>query len=99
MRKYRKPTLYASQFTADTAALALSYQHGEEFFVCELYDQGYIIKGEVTVYSGVFDRDVYRSVRGTRLMGWYRGLHKELGDDSPVKIQCKVEVPRRSYTW
>ena len=102
MFKYRKPKEYTSRFEAETQALQLSYRHGVEYYVCEFKcaPGTFLIKKE-THMLGVFQmrRDTLLFV-STRQMGWHRGLHKELGDDSPCRIMCKSEVPKRRYnTW
>lgn len=80
-------------------ALQWSYKYGEEFFVCQDHGGEITIKGEKSLYSGLFDKDLYHVIKGTRKMGWSRGLHKEMGEDSPCKVLFKVEVEQRKYSW
>ena len=99
MYRIKRSTVYASQWDAATIALQLAYSNGKEYIVGELSNSSYQIVEYKTYTSGYFDKAKFIKYTSVRDMGWSRGIHKELGDDSPVPVMFKVEVSKRKYTW
>ena len=90
--------VYKNLFEAQTEALNLSYIRGEEYYVINYYNKGYVLWSESFYYrelkTGVRWRD--RVITRTRELGWSRGLHKEQSEeDNPCPILHKCEVPYR----
>lgn len=96
--KYRKRTVYSTAFEAQTQALTMSYRTGDEYCACETYSGTWEVR-RVPDEGISYLRPLYRGVVSTFKLGWSRGLHRQLGDESPVHIMHKCEVERTKYTW